>query len=100
MSEFKPGEIAIFVGSGKHHSGPTFERECPFRYGDELEIIGLSPSSEGERFYLVKIEWPCPIAVAESSLRKRRPPEQYKDQFKPCTKDFNWREPVKGEVVA
>ncbi len=38
--------------------------------------------------------------VLRSQLRKRRPPESYKDQFKPCTKDFNWREPVKGEVVA
>lgn len=103
MSEFKPGEIAIFVGlpdmTGKDIDGRA-------GVGSECQLVSPCLSEYGPGWYCMFPGDPCPGTpdgswkVPEIALRKRRPPESYKDQFTPASKDFNWREPVKGEVVA
>jgi hypothetical protein len=105
MAKFSVGEVAIFDLSVSI-PGREYRADLPPN-GAECELVAKAQYSDG------RPSWDCVFPghpnprvssgawrVPETNLRKRRPPESYKDQFTPASKDFNWREPVKGEVVA
>ena len=96
MSEFKAGEVCELVYIRQKADPSWFPGASVVVVAAQTKDPAGCPCD-----YKVKtLADEYPGYVFRDQLRKRRQPESYKDQFKPCTKDFNWREPVKGEVVA
>ena len=90
--KFSVNEIAIYIGDGKADDG----RPSALKYGDEVTILHVFPVGDrvsvgrsiyfsDEPFYLISGN----TYIVESRLRKRRPPEKYKDQFTPATKPLD-----------
>ena len=100
MGKFEVGEIAIYMPWDPKTSNATRFAGAEVEITDPLAVYPLNLADPDYPRYGVRFPDGSKGWVFEESLRKRRPPESYKDQFTPASKDFNWREPVKGEVVA
>jgi hypothetical protein len=99
---FESGEIAILDLSQRDPSKSIWEDHPPNGAECELqrrEFVGepgwdcIFPGHPNPRD--LKGRWWVP----ERMLRKRRPPSNYKDQFTPCEKGFNWKQPQEGMPI-